>query len=71
MAKLVFGPIDYPMLHSFDHSLQDLTGQINILPFPGKSYRWMIGTGASTQVFKGQWQPQGVTEFLSSGVICI
>jgi hypothetical protein len=67
MAKFVFGPIDYPMLHSFDCSLQDLTGQITILPRPGEPYAWWIGAGASSDVFKGWWRPQEVTEFLSSG----
>jgi hypothetical protein len=36
--------------------LQDLTGQVRILPFPGKNYQWLIGAGAFTDVFKGEYR---------------
>lgn len=36
---------------------QDLTGQVIILPQPGMTYRWVIGTGGFATVYRGEWRP--------------
>jgi len=37
----------------------NLTGQVTICAYPGASYLWKIGAGASTDVYKGVRQPHG------------
>jgi serine/threonine protein kinase len=34
---------------------RDLIGQVTILLQPGKRYRWVIGTGGFSTVYKGKW----------------
>jgi len=35
---------------------RDLTGQVRILPSPNQKFLWSIGTGAFTDVFKGEYR---------------
>lgn len=34
---------------------QDLTDQVIVKLQPGKDYRWVIGTGGSATVYRGEW----------------
>jgi hypothetical protein len=47
-----------------DHYPQDLTGTVTISYSPGSNYPWKIGAGATTDIYKGVQQPQGVNTFL-------
>jgi len=38
---------------------EDLTGKVEVLPYPNKKYFWAIGTGAMTDVFKGELRREG------------
>jgi serine/threonine protein kinase len=37
-----------------------LTGDVTILSYPGKRFPWSIGSGAFTDVFKGEWTRAGI-----------
>jgi hypothetical protein len=53
-----------PVFCTFDLCPQDLTGQVTILIFQGQKYAWMIGSGAFTNIYRGEWVPRKAIKYL-------